>query len=168
MTETKDGKKWSMQKKAITGVVSLVVVGVIVWLIVVGTGGVNKATKDILNLPDGELVAVNEDGSEFAFDVKTGSFDTNLEKVDPEVIRETVIYIPSPGPRSFTRVYKNIDANIEVAYFDANRTLFEIFQVPANTRGELSPSKEYMYSIIAAENFFSNNNLSVENGTRLL
>ncbi len=169
MAETKNGEngKWGFGKKALTGIVGLIIVGAIVWLIVGGMGGENKATREILNLPDGEIVAVNEDGSEFSFDVKIGAFDTKLEGVNPEVIRETVIYIASPSPRSFTRVYENIDADIEVAYFDSDKALFEIFQVPANTRGELSPSKEYKYSIIAPQGFFSDNNLSVENGTKL-
>ncbi|MFP4589607.1 MAG: hypothetical protein ACLFO3_06560, partial [Candidatus Acetothermia bacterium] len=135
----------SFKKVLFIGAIGVIVAGIL-WLALGGLGGENKATRDLLGLPDGQVKIENEDGQEINLDVKVGSFNTSLSDVNPEVLQETVLYIASPSPRSFVRVYEDIETDVEVAYFSPTGKILEIFTVAANTTERLAPEEEYQYS----------------------
>ncbi|MFW6007197.1 MAG: hypothetical protein ACOC4G_09175 [Bacillota bacterium] len=155
--------QWSLMKKIILGLAVLIIIW-IGWALFLGE---NKATEAIRELPDGQLEIVNENDEEVQLDIKIGSNATNLNNVKPELLSETVIYITSKYSASATRIYEDISQDIQVAFFGPEDELLKIFDIPANTTQKITPEKRYQHILIAPDGFFEENNISVENGSKI-
>ena len=156
-------KEWGLPKKIGAGVILLI----LIWIIWGQLFGVNQATQEILDLPEGTLDIVNNDGEEITINIKQGTSATTFADVDPEVIAETVIYHASPFPASAARVFAGAEVSYEVARFDAEGRILEIYEISANTDRTINPDERYQHTLMAPEGFFAENNISVENGSTI-
>ncbi|MFW5998552.1 MAG: hypothetical protein ACOC4G_06040 [Bacillota bacterium] len=153
----------SLIKKIVFGVVILV----LIWILWSIFGGENRETREILELPDGQIEIVNEDGDELTLEVKMGSSAVNLSGVNPKVIEETVIYITSRYPASAARTYGDIKADIEVAFFGPDRTILSIHEIPEEESQTITPEQKYQHVLIAPAGLFKDKDISVENGSKI-
>lgn len=162
--DIKNIANWSLTKKIISGVILLLVV----WILWSIFGGVNAATQRILELPDGSVQIVNDDGKTINLEIKVGNSDSNFSKVSKSVVEKTVLYSGSSYPASAATVIEDVNVPIEVALFNGEGNLIKIYNIPANTKKTCNPDKKYQYTIMAAEGFFEDKGISLENSSKLL
>ena len=155
--------EWSIFKK----ILSLLILLLIIWLVWNAFFSINQATQEILDLPEGSINLVNNDGEEMTIDIKMGTSATSFASVDEEVIKETVIYHTSPFPASATRVFEGAEVSYEVARFDPEGKLMQIYEVAPDTNKTVEAEDTYQHTLIAYKGFFEENNISVENETTI-
>lgn len=155
---------WSLKKKIITSVILLL----IAWILWSIFGGANAATMDILKLPEGSIQVLNNDGEKITLDIKIGESNSDFSNVSKEVVEKTVLYTASSYPASAGTVFENVSIPIEAAFFGEEGKVININEIPADTKKTYNPEKEYQYVIMARDGYFADNDISVENGSKLL
>lgn len=155
---------WSIKKKITIGVFFIL----FIWILWSIFGGVNPATAEIIGLPEGSIQVENDNGERVKIDVKIGNSDSNFSNVSKSVVNRTVLYSATNYSASAATIIKNVKVPIKVALFDKDGNLINIYNIPANSKKKINPQKEYQYTVMAKDNFFADNNISIEDNSKLL
>ncbi len=156
--------KWSIGKRIVAGV--LLATSVLILSLLLFRP--NRATRTILDLPQGSVEILNIDGEKISLEIRVGNPDSTLAGVRPRVAGKAVLYSATPYPASVAKTIKNVNVSIDVALFDGEGGLLEICDVAANSERDCSPEKKYQYTILAYSGFFEEKGVSLRNGSRLL
>ncbi len=156
-------KKVGLKKK----VVIIIILLLFIWLAGRMLFGVNQATRAIIQLPELEITLVNDDGEETKITVRKGTAASSFVDVDPDVIKENVLYHSTPFTASASRIIQPVGVPIQVARFDGENRIIQIFDIPANTEKRISTEERYKHTLVAVDGFFEENNISVEKGTTI-
>ncbi len=156
--------EWGWPKK----IIAVVILILIIWLGWRTFFGVNQATRAILDLPEMELELENADGELISISVRNGTPATTYVNVDPDVIRENVVYYTSNFPASATRIIRPVQTDLQIARFGPDGHIQEIYDVPADTEVSIVPDGRYQHTIMAYDGFFAEHGISVENETSIV
>ncbi len=158
-------EQWSLKKKIAAGIILGAFAILILSLLLFRS---NKATRIILDLPEGSIKILNMDGEKISLDIRAGSSDSTFAGVNPQVIKKTVLYSATPYPASAAKTIKDVSVSIDIAFFAEEGKLIKIYDVAANSEKNFIPEKQYQYTIMTYNGFFEEKGISVKNGSKLL
>ena len=151
-----------MAKKVVI-IAVLIIVAVALWFIFQSGDPVTRA---ILNLSDSVITIETGTGERVELEVKL--VDTveartqGFRGVDPEVVKEHVLYIPYPFPASVAHRTEDLKTSIDIAFFDSTGQLLKIFQANPDDGVGYRPEDRYQYVVMARTGFFAEKGIDEE------
>lgn len=166
-------------KKLLTPKVIVYAVVIVLVLAYVGYArSASRVTWTMFRTPQAEIQLVNDEGRTIKMDVRyvnnprTG--DNPFRNVGVNTINRNNVYYSYTRDSSATHNTRDIKAPIEMAFFDAEGNLLNIFRAQADSRtsfrainddGERIP---YRFIIMSSEGFFAKNSISEGTEAKLL
>ena len=158
-------------KKYLTPKVIISVIVIVLILVYIGyTRSDNRVTWTMYRASKGEIQLLNDEGKTITLPVvylnNPGTGDNPYKNVGVKTIQKENVYYAYTRDATSAHNTRDIKAPIDMAFFDQEGNLLNIFQARANnstsyrainTDGERIP---YRYVIMTAQGFWAKNNIS--------
>ncbi len=147
-------------------VIAAAVIVVIAAVVVVVFGGRDPATELVRGLPEETLTVEAADGTAVEITVSNASGtearNTGFNGVDAEVVADTVLFIETAHSATSPLQVENLNAAIELAFFDADGELLNVFEAEPEEERSITPQERYKYVLLAQSGFFEEQGIGEE------
>lgn len=142
-------------KKRTMVVIGAVAVAALALVLVLSLFRVDSSTRALLNQPDRTVSVETAAGELVSLDVKfalDGEARADAFKgVDPDVVREHILYIEYPFPATVAHRTEGLNTPVDIIFFDAEGAPMGLFTARPDDAAGYRPKDPYQYVLMASE-----------------